>query len=203
MHNQKDSTDKLLVTANSTVLIGFVFVFGISQLSKITKWTLLISFVLYVISLCLLLWNFYRLPKRRKLLDELREKTVKKYSARIASFIEEIAVPLARLKAKDEMLGKLGKVKNKEEHEELMKAIDEEIKLLEEGKINIPHTPEEEKATHYVVESFVEQIGHASQEDYNKAFKQPLKENQAKLKYRIDRIALRGRRHVFVSASVF
>jgi hypothetical protein len=203
MPNRKNKLDKILASTNATVLLAFLFIFQVNQISPIIKWTLLISFTLYIISLLLLLWNIHRFPIRMKLLDELREKTVKKYSARIASFIEEIAVPFSRLKAKDEVLSRLANVKTKEEHEKLMESINKEIKQLESGEINMPHSEGEEKATHYVVESFVEQLGHASQGDFQKAFRRPLREKYPRIKYRIDRFALRSRLHIFASASVF
>lgn len=84
-----------------------------------------------------------------------------------------------------------------------MESITEEIQQLESGKLNSHKTPGEEKASRYVLESFVEQVAHALQDDHRIAFKQPLKEKHAKIKYKVDRLALRSRRHVFASASVF
>lgn len=150
----------------------------------------------------MILWFLHRFPVRQKLLDEFREKTVKKYSKRIGMFIEEILVPFARLKAKDETLSKLAKVSSVAEHKALMKSIDNEIKELQDGK-SAPKTPEEEEATKYVIEVFLDQLTSDIKADHNKAFHQPLKEKHAKIKLKIDRLAFRFRRHVFISATVF
>jgi hypothetical protein len=203
MLKERNQTDKLLITVNISILVGFLFVFQLSLTHTIVKWTLFISLILYVISLLLLIWHTARYPIRTKLFDELKEKTIKKYSGRIAKFIEEIIVPFARLKAKDEVLSKLEKINTREEYGALIKHYKNEIHDLEQGTVGRQMTRKEDEATSYVVESFVEQVGHASREDYNKAFKSPLKEKYAKLKYRIDRIALRSRRHFFASGSVF
>ena len=128
MFNGKNATDKLLLSTNVTVLGAFFFVFQAPINTKPTKWTLLISFALYICSALMLLWFLNRFPIRMKLLDEYREKTVKKYSKRIGMFIEEILVPFARLKAKNETLAKLAKVSSEAEYKALMKSIDEEIK---------------------------------------------------------------------------
>jgi hypothetical protein len=203
MPGDKNQVDNLLITINSTVLIGFLFVFQLTLNHELVKWTLLISLLLFVISLLLLIWHAIRYPLRLKLFGELREKTVKKYSSRIRSFIEDIIVPFSRLKTRDELLTKLGKVKSKEEQEALIQSIENEIKGLEDGSVKPPKTEAEDKATEYVVESFVEQVAHASKADYEKAFKQPLDEKYAKQKLRLDRIAMRGRRHFFAAGAVF
>lgn len=201
--SKKNQTDKLLLTANSTVLVAFFFVFQAPISNLLTKYTLISSFTLFIVSLFMILWFLYRQPILHKLYDKLREKTVKKYSKRIAAFIENIAVPLARLKTRDEFLGKLASVKSQEEHTELMISIGKEIEDLESGKSNMPTSKEEDEATGYVVEGFLDQLVSASKRDYRTAFKMPLEEKSAKLKCQLDRVTFKFRKHVFVSASVF
>lgn len=195
--------DKMLVSVNVTILLAFIFIFQVDQLSQIIKWTLLISFILYIFSLFLLIWNLYRYPIRMKLLDELREETIGKFSDRIASFVEEIIVPFSRLKAKDELVSRLAIVKTKEDYSKLRESVSNEIKELEDGTAKVTKSEGEEKAMQYVIESFAEQLAHASKEDFENAFKRPLKEKFAKVRLRVDRLAFRIRIHLFASASVF
>jgi hypothetical protein len=151
----------------------------------------------------MILWYLHRQPIRTRLLDRFREKTVKKYSKRIAAFIENIAMPLARLKIRDEVLGRLASVKSQQEHEELVISIEKEIEDLKNNKSGTPKFKDEDEATMYVVEGFIAQMSIASKADFNKAFKSPLEESNAKMKYVFDRMSFRVRRHIFVIASVF
>lgn len=203
MSDDKGQIDKFLITINASILVGYFFVFQITSIHTLVKWTLLISLTLLVISLLLLTWNTVRYPIRKKLFDELSEATIKKYSSRIAAFVKEIIVPYSRLKTRNEMSSKIEKLKTEEEQEALIKIVESEVQGLIEGTVNPIETEGEERATRYVIESFVEQVGHKSQEDYNKAFKSPLKENNAKFKYRLDRVSMRTRRHFFASGAVF
>lgn len=118
-------------------------------------------------------------------------------------FIENIAIPFARLKIRDEFVGKLASLKSKEEHSELMSEIEKEISELKAGKTGNTKTKEEDKATGYVIEGFLDQLTAESGKDYNTAFNKPLKEPNSKAKLSIDKVAFKFRRHVFVSASVF
>jgi hypothetical protein len=201
--SEKNQADKLLLTANTTVLVAFFFVFQSPINNNSTKFALIISFTLFIVSLIMILWFLHRQPIRLSLFNELKTKTVKKYSKRISAFIENIAVPLARLKTRDEILGKLSSVKSKEEHAELMSSIENEIENLKNGKSSMPKTKEEDEATGYVIEGFLDQLTTASKADFHKAFRSPLIENQAKLKNTADKLSFRFRRHIFVSASVF
>ena len=163
----------------------------------------MLSLGLFVTSLSMILWYLHRQPIRTRLLDRFREKTVKKYSKRIAAFIENIAMPLARLKIRDEVLGRLASVKSQQEHEELIISIEKEIEDLKNNKSGTPKFKDEDEATMYVVEGFIAQMSIASKADFNKAFKSPLEESNAKMKYVFDRMSFRVRRHIFVIASVF
>lgn len=203
MLSKKNQADKLLLTANTTVLVAFFFVFQAPITNKSTKYALIASFSLFIISLLMLLWFLHRQPIRLKLLEQLKEKTVKKYSKRINAFIESIAVPLARLKTRDEILGKLASVKSRGEHAELMSSIEKEINDLKSGKAGMSKTKEEEEATGYVIEGFLDQLTTATKADYRKAFNLPLDEKHARFKSFIDNVTFRYRRHIFVSASVF
>lgn len=202
MLNGKNSTDKLLLSTNVTVLVAYFFVFQAPIDTDSVKWILLISFVLYICSALMILWFLHRFQIRDELYEVYREKTLNKFSKRIRMFMEEILVPFERLKAKSETLTKLVKVSTEDEYKTLMESIDMEIKELKGGK-NTPKAPKEEEATKYVLESFLEQFVVTSKADYNKAFHQPLKERNARIKLKADRITFRFRRHTFTSASVF
>ncbi len=197
-----DSLDSYLIAVNIALLTGFLFVFQSTLINDLVKWTLLISLILFIISLLLLLWHKFRYPKRLKLLDSLREKTTNKFSERIASFIEDMVLPFTRLKAKDDTLSKLVSVKTKEEYDQVMSNISQEIEDLETGKAK-GMSVQEEKATRLILESFLGHMASDTKDDINQAFKSPLKESCAKPKYYIDRIAFKYRRHIFASASVF
>ena len=197
-----DSIDSYLIAINIATLAGFFFIFQSTINNTLVKWSLLVAFVLFVLSLCLLLWHKFRYPKRVELANSLREKTVNKFTERIASFIEDIAVPFSRLKTRDETLDKLSKAKSQKEFDQVKAGIAQEIKDLESGKVKGQGIAEE-KATRFIVESFLGHMGSETKDDYNKAFKQPLKESHAKIKYYLDRAALKFRRHLFAGASVF
>ena len=125
MKRRSKEVDKILLTINTSVLIAFFFIFQANLKSDITKWTLFISLSFFTASLLFLIWHLHRHPKREKLFDELRHKTASKYSKRIASFIEVIAVPLAKLKAKDDILGWVVEVNSKEARQALIQKLKE------------------------------------------------------------------------------
>ncbi len=202
MLDKKNQVDKLLVSANASILVAFFFIFQSPITTPTTKWTLLISLSLYIVSLIMLLWYLQRQPKRLMLLDELRKHTSKKYSNRIATYIEEIAVPFARLKVRDEVFSRLVNVKSEKDRVILLKSIENEINGLEDGSVSASATKQDE-ATKYVVEGFVNQVAQASKKDFRTAFLSPLKEPNATLKYYTDRLSFKFRRHIFVSGSIF
>lgn len=197
----KDKVDNYLITINVAVVVGYFFVFLSSISSAVVKWLVLLSFTLFTASLLLLLWFQHRYPKREKLLNELKEKTVKKFSHRIHSYIDEIAVPLERLSVRDEIFERLDGVKTKEDYARFRTEIDTEIEELKKGKTGTL-VATKSKANDYVIDSFLEHMMHDSRDDYAKAFREPLNEKHAKVKHVIDRAAFRSRRHIFAAASV-
>ena len=212
----KDKVDNYLITINIALIAGYLAVFSMPpQIAEILKWLLLAAFLLYTLSLLLLIWFFVRYPKRAKVFEELKEKTVTKFSDRIAHFIEDIATPYSVLQARLETREKYEKrfqtVENKKDYKKLRNEIETELEELKQQKTElesgkkIDHYKRDNpatKATEYVIESFLSHMAADSQEDYKKAFKSPLEEKHAKIKLFFDQLSFRFRRHIFAAACV-
>lgn len=194
-----DVADKYLTTTNATVLISYVFVFQLSISNYWVKWSLLLSLVFFIASIALFIWHGQRYPKRIRIYNQKQEKTVKKYSHRIAVFMEDILKPLTQLRVRNEIQTRLLSTKSKEEFEEVLKEIKHSVEAVDSNK----GLGQEDEAVAFVVESFIGQLSNESREQWREAFRRPLKERYSKVKLLIDILALKTRRHIFVSASIF
>lgn len=192
-----NSIDKTLATINVTTLLGYIFIFQVSQLNSLVRYTLLLSLILFALSLPTLLWYLYRYPIRRSYWEKLKDRNTNKYADRIATFIENIVRPLASLKAKDEIAKRFAECKTVAEAQGLLKQLESEER---KGSNGLP--PEEEEAYRYVVEGFLTQVSLAVKEDYEKAFLKPLNEKHSRLKNQLDKLSFKLRRHLLASAGV-
>ena len=82
----KIKTTDYLITANSTALLAYVFVFQTQIDNTIVKWLIFISFSFFVVSLCLMMWYRFRYPQRNKYYKELMDESTKKNQGRYRSF---------------------------------------------------------------------------------------------------------------------
>lgn len=203
MNDSDIQKDKQYLTANVSILIAFLFIFQVEDVGLLIRWALLLSFCLFVVSLLLMFWHVSRYPKRASLYETLKEKTAKKYSEQMALFVEELILPLTRSKARDGVRNEISKAKTAEERKEILDRITKE---LEEPSQKLPerfYSVNEDKAIKFVIEGFSGQLVSATKEDHRIAFNQPLKEQHAKMKYYCDQLAMRVRRHIFISAAIF
>ena len=202
----KIKTTDYLITANTTALLAYVFVFQTQIDNTIVKWLIFISFSFFVVSLCLMVWYRFRYPQRNKYYKELVDESTKKIKEGIVVFIEGIILPYTRTKTRNDVLERLAKVKSEEEYRKFQRSLKREIKNLEANQpSSLSAKPDHlhEKAIESVVESYLLNLEHDSKEHFVLAFKKPLKESYAKQKLVLDIISFKYRVHVFVSAAVF
>jgi len=201
---QKDKTDNYLLTTNIAIIAGYLFVFTMApKTERLLKVLLLVAFILFTFSLISFIWFFPRYPRRERILEELRKKTVKKFTNRIAKFVEDIVEPYARLQVKDKYAHKFAAVKNEQDFLAVKEEIKKEAEDLKEGKASDMTSVSESEVTRYVVEGFLSHMTSESRDDYKKAFKEPLDEKLARAKLVLDRISFRVRRQIFIAGSVF
>ena len=203
-----DSLDNYILTINIAAVAGFFFVFQADLSQNFEKILVLSSFSLFSLSLFLFIWYRFRYPKRMKLLEELREKTVHKFTDRIKTFTEDVFGPLARLKTRVELMEKLEKVKTPKGYEKFLAEVNNDIERLstqanDKEKKKDAFTQSTDKALEYVIEGFLAHMTSNSKDDYDKAFNQPLEEKAPKIKLVIDKVSFKARRHVFAFGCVF
>lgn len=198
-----------LISANFAVLLVYAFVFQQKFNNASIKILVLISFIVLALSMFGLVWYYFRYPKRKKILDDLNNKTRTKIADSIATVIENIFVPFARADVRAKELEKLLSIKSEKEYIEYQKNLKKEIKKLEGDLKNIDNgektsgtSKAEEKAIRGVVESFMQNVAYESRDNFNTAFKKPLNEKNAQAKHVTDLIFFKIRFHLFIMGCV-
>ena len=173
---EKNNVDKLILSANITVLIAFFFVFQTSVGVPIIKWMLLASFTLYIISALLITWVLYRLPLRTKLFKQLQEKTTTKFSSRIMAYVDEYYMP------NEEAIEKISDAL-RESHPHLDEKARHDLATKKVKKISAESTDNSHnKVLSFVLDAFLSNFGNEGKDNYRMAYKTPLKESKSKLK---------------------
>jgi hypothetical protein len=200
MDKLSTSQNKTLRTANFTIIVGFMFVFQVSQLGTPVRVCLIMSFSLYLISLFLISWHIARYPKREALLENYRKKTVDKHSDRITALVEELVLPLTKYKMREKVEKLLAKAKTEKQRQAIINNEIAGLKSKASAEFQDKDNPQR-KAVTFAVEGMLHHMTEDSQTDFRNAFKAPLNEKHANIKFYLDRIALRLKLNVFVAAS--
>lgn len=204
--------NEYLISANFAILVLYVFVFQVKFIDNSVRICVLASFVIFLFSMSGLIWYRFRYPKRKKILDDLNNKTSTKTTDKIVTVLDELIVPFAQNNARDDVRKRyqtmLSEINSEEDYMTYKQTVKKEIELLskdlEDLKSGKKHVklPDSE-AVKFVISSFIKNAGYESRENYIIAFKKPLKEKNAKTKYIVDAITFRLRIHVFIVGCIF
>ncbi len=188
----KTSPNATFIKINLTFLLLYVLVFQANFNNVYVILSLFLSFIFYLVSLGLHGWYAYRYPIRKTKLDESQDKDVGSKAHTIASFVAQIVLPMERLR----------KTATKE-YLEAVNMSQEQLNSIRKGTKAL--SPDESvinsEAVDLVLDNVLENLANNAKVGYDVAFRKPLDEKKAKIKYAIDIISFSSRTYIFFLAT--
>lgn len=180
---QQDKVDGQIITACITLIAAFAIIISIKKpTDQYLSYAYISSLGFLTLSLMSSLWHKYRFPKRQDLYKKEVNKVIHELSGKIADFGENILIPLKQRK-----LIEAQQQDKQTPFPELAKKVDEE---------NNKHASN-------VIMTYLEQLNYKTAEKYSEVFNKPLKEDNAILKFRIDKTTNFLRYPTFVAGIIF
>ena len=174
----ESNPDNYIITTCITLLGAYAFMFFSGKPNQpLVAYTAIASLFCLICALLTLVWYKFRFASRDRKFETLRETAINEYSSKIASYIENLALPYAEMKLK----GKL------------QESVD--VDLKRESK-NI--ATEINKINENVFENFLIGLSKKIQDQYDIAYNKPLSESFGRIKLVIDKVSQSTRYYWFV-----
>lgn len=180
---QQDRVDGQIITACITLIAAFAVIISIKKPNdQYLSYAYISSLGFLTVSLLSSLWHKYRFPKRQELYKKEVNKVIRDLSSKIADFGENILIPL-----KERKLSEARAKDQQTPFPELAKKVNEE----------------NDKHASNIIMTYLEQLNYKTAEKKDEVFNKPLKEKNATIKFRLDKLTNFLRYPTFVAGIIF
>ena len=188
IHTVKEKIDTYLITSSITIIASFLIILSIKndtldEQPLSAKIFSIIAIISFIFSFIFSIWNKYRSAIREDYFEELKKLAIATDKEKLRSFLNVASKALEKTALEQfEKIKKQNTLQNKEDIQSKIKnELDNEKELM---------SP--------MIEVLAENISQNRVSIYKIAFKKPLKERHAKIKFIIDYVSQKARYFLFV-----